>query len=159
MQAQLTITGWPVLLTLEEACRYLSLEKDCFLTLAARWKLCPVEIDNDVVMWRIRDLDLLVRRLPTANEFLDRINLPRSFTLDRSTIDQIVQALATRLETGASLLGREMPQLVSIKETAKQLGLGRSTIYQMINEGSLQVRRIGGRTLVTQESIQALLGI
>ena len=110
-------------------------------------------------MWRIRDLDLLVRRLPTANGFLDRINLPKSISLDRSTIDQIVQALATRLETGASLLGREMPQLVSIKETAKQLGLGRSTIYQMINEGSLEVRRIGGRTLVTQESIQALLGI
>ena len=159
MQTKLTIVEWPALLTLEGACRYLSLEKDTFLTLAARSKLSPVEADNDIVMWRTRDLDLLVRRLPTANEFSGRIDRPKPISLDPGTIDRIVQALAMRLEKSASFSEQNKPQLVSIRETSKQLGLGRSTIYRMIDEGSLRVQRIGRRTLVTQESIQALVGI
>lgn len=46
---------------------------------------------------------------------------------------------------------------ISIIEAAKSLGVGRSTAYQLINTGDLKVIKIGKRTLVTVESIRALV--
>lgn len=45
----------------------------------------------------------------------------------------------------------------SINETAKVLGLGRTSVYLLIKDGRLDVVRIGRRTLVRVESIQRLL--
>lgn len=44
----------------------------------------------------------------------------------------------------------------SIRETGSVLGLGRSTIYRMINEGQLETVKIGSRTLVRIASIEAV---
>ena len=57
--------------------------------------------------------------------------------------------LATR--RGADHHGQR--QLLSIKYAVFQLGISRTKIYTMINEGALEVRRIGRHTLVTQASI------
>lgn len=46
--------------------------------------------------------------------------------------------------------------LTSIPEAAKALGLGRSTVYQLIGEGKLATVTIGRRRLVRIESIKAL---
>jgi excisionase family DNA binding protein len=46
---------------------------------------------------------------------------------------------------------------VSIKETAKALGLGRTSIYAMIADGRLEAFKIGRRTLVRVESIRRLV--
>jgi excisionase family DNA binding protein len=46
---------------------------------------------------------------------------------------------------------------VSINEAARALGLGRTSIYALINEGRLEARKLGRRTLVTTESIRALI--
>jgi excisionase family DNA binding protein len=48
---------------------------------------------------------------------------------------------------------------VSIKEAARLLGLGRSTIYRLIGERKLQTARIGNRTLVRTASIRSLPGV
>jgi excisionase family DNA binding protein len=51
-----------------------------------------------------------------------------------------------------------MEQLaISIKETAKALGLGRTSIYGLIAEGKLEAIKIGRRTLVRVESIRRLV--
>jgi excisionase family DNA binding protein len=51
-----------------------------------------------------------------------------------------------------------MTQLAySIKETAKTLSLGRTSIYVLINDGRLEVFKLGRRTLVKAESIQRLI--
>lgn len=44
----------------------------------------------------------------------------------------------------------------SIAEAAKALGLGRTSIYALINEGRLETIKIGRRRLVKVESIQRL---
>ena len=54
----------------------------------------------------------------------------------------------------------QMDQLtVSISETARILGLGRTTIYAMIANGRLEAIKLGRRRLVKAESIQRLLGL
>ena len=45
----------------------------------------------------------------------------------------------------------------SIKDTAKALGLGRTSVYQLIRDGRLETLKLGRRTLVKVESIRGLL--
>jgi excisionase family DNA binding protein len=49
------------------------------------------------------------------------------------------------------------PLAVSINDAAKALGLGRTSIYQMINDGRLDAFKLGRRTLVRVESIRRLV--
>ena len=49
------------------------------------------------------------------------------------------------------------PLAVSIKDAAKALGLGRTSIYAMIADGRLEAFKIGRRTLVRVESITRLV--
>lgn len=46
---------------------------------------------------------------------------------------------------------------VSINDAARALGLGRTSIYSLINDGKLEARKLGRRTLVTTQSIRALI--
>ena len=48
------------------------------------------------------------------------------------------------------------PFTLSIKDTARLLGLGRSTIYKLIGEGQLDTVKIGNRTLIKTASIRNL---
>lgn len=48
------------------------------------------------------------------------------------------------------------PLVLSINETAKTLGIGRSSVYALIKSGSLDAIKIGTRTLLTIESIRRL---
>ncbi len=45
----------------------------------------------------------------------------------------------------------------SIKDTAKALGLGRTSIYALIREGRLETIKLGRRTLVKVDSVRRLL--
>ena len=45
---------------------------------------------------------------------------------------------------------------ISINETAKALGIGRSSVYTLLKTGRLDAIKIGRRTLLTTESIIAL---
>lgn len=45
----------------------------------------------------------------------------------------------------------------SVKEFCQLVGLGRATTYRRIKDGSLQVRRIGGRTLIPASEVARLL--
>ena len=45
---------------------------------------------------------------------------------------------------------------ISINETAKALGIGRSSVYTLLKTGRLDAIKIGRRTLLTTEPIMAL---
>lgn len=46
---------------------------------------------------------------------------------------------------------------VSINDTAKALGMGRTSIYAMIADGRLEAFKLGRRTLVRAELIRRLV--
>lgn len=46
---------------------------------------------------------------------------------------------------------------ISIRETGDALGVGRSTIYRLIDCGELETVKIGRRRLVKREAIAALV--
>lgn len=47
---------------------------------------------------------------------------------------------------------------ISINETTRVLGVGRSTIYALLKAGRLSAIKVGRRTLVTTASIARLAG-
>ena len=49
------------------------------------------------------------------------------------------------------------PQLVPIMDAAKALGIGRTTLYGMLADGTLESVRLGHRRLVVAESITCLV--
>lgn len=48
------------------------------------------------------------------------------------------------------------PLAISIKETTKVLGVGRTTVYAFISAGRLHTLKLGRRTLVSTASIRQL---
>jgi excisionase family DNA binding protein len=49
------------------------------------------------------------------------------------------------------------PLAYSINEACRVSSLGRTRLYQLINEGRLEVRKIGKRTLIPAASLRALI--
>lgn len=49
-----------------------------------------------------------------------------------------------------------LPLLLSVKEAAHSLRLSRTSIWRLSRQGDLEARRIGGRTLITMESVRRL---
>lgn len=49
------------------------------------------------------------------------------------------------------------PVLLSIGEAARLLGIGRSTLYGLLNDGDLSGLKIGGRTLISRLDLEALV--
>ena len=156
MQGYFKITPWPALLTLERACDYLSLDHDAFLSLMAKWRIEAVEVGGHQTMWRTRDLDALLRKLPTVKSAPLAPDRGEIIQSGQMALEKIAETIEARLQ-GKLAVAHDRPQLASIRETCAQLGLSRTKIYSLINEGRLQVRRIGGRTMITQVSIDALV--
>ena len=147
---------WPAALTLDQACRYLSIEQQGFGALMDRSRILPVDLGDGTPRWRRSDLDSLLKRLPVLPQSTPASGTS-TITLDRKTIDEIVAAIRTSLPSADA---SDMPRaggVVSIKGASKQLSLSRSTLYKRIADGTLEVRRIGKRTLVLQSSIDRLI--
>lgn len=51
----------------------------------------------------------------------------------------------------------ELPDALTVEQTAKVLGLGRNTAYEAIKTGDLPSVRIGGRIIVPKARLQKLL--
>lgn len=49
------------------------------------------------------------------------------------------------------------PYALTIKDTQRALGLGRTTLYELLADGRLRRLKVGRRTLVTVHSIELLV--
>lgn len=149
------IEGWPALLSTEMASRYLSIDERTLLQLAERHHAPAVYVDGATMRWRRQDLGHLIKKLPTMKYRRPSDHSVHLVRLEVAHIEAIANAISERLERGASFSGRK---LVSIREARKILGLGRSSIYRMIEDGRLTTKRIGRRNLVHMDTINAILG-
>jgi len=151
---QTIVLGWPALMKLETASQYLSLDSQTFQLLANRNSVFPVIIEDDETRWRKVDLDKLIRRLPHETTYKSPGPSVRVLRLDESSLETLATSISGKLKT-------EKPgnasRLVSIRETADLMGVGRSTIYRLIESGELTKLKIGRRTLIERDSIDQLL--
>ena len=53
--------------------------------------------------------------------------------------------------------GAGLPRLLSIKQAVYQLGLGRSSIYELLAAGKLRSVKIGRRRCIPREAIDELI--
>ena len=63
----------------------------------------------------------------------------------------ILKQLYTRLEKIME------PIVISIKDAAKALSLGRTSIYGLINSGRLDTIKLGRRTLIKTDSLRRII--
>jgi excisionase family DNA binding protein len=49
------------------------------------------------------------------------------------------------------------PLLLSVRDAARALGIGRTSLYRMISEGSVLTVRLGGRRLVRLDSLREVV--
>jgi excisionase family DNA binding protein len=49
------------------------------------------------------------------------------------------------------------PIAISVTDTARVLGLGRTSIYALIKEGRLETVKLGSRRLIKTESVRKLI--
>lgn len=124
--------GWPALLTLHLACRNLSLESARFEALAERHRIYPVQVADADASWRRSDLDRLAGRLPIVRSVQGDAASPKIITLDPATVHQLAMLIAERLNQSV-----DSPELFSVKEAGRRLGFSRSTVYKMIDKGTL----------------------
>ena len=47
---------------------------------------------------------------------------------------------------------------VSVDDARQAIGIGKTKLYELINDGTLKTLKVGRRTLVTTASIHALVG-
>ncbi len=141
---------------LETATQYLSLDSKTFELMAGRHSVFPVMIEDDQTRWRKVDLDRLIRRLPHDTAYQPNGPYVRVLRLDESSLEALAAKISSNLKNQKPV---NTSRLVSIRETAALLGLGRSTIYRLIESGKLTKLKIGRRTLIERSSIDQLLDL
>jgi len=63
--------------------------------------------------------------------------------------------MSTREPT--KLRAQTMPCLLAIKQVLYEMGISRTALYQLINEGKLRTVKIGRRRLVPREAIEEFI--
>lgn len=149
------VEGWPALMSTEMATRYLSVEESLFIELINRFKIPAVEVGDSSIRWRRLDLDRLTKQLPSAVGLPAIAQPVRTFRFEEEQVEAIAKAVAQRLEREPAVSGRK---LISIKEAGKMLGVGRSSVYRMIEDGRVSTTKIGRRTLVHVDRINSIVG-
>ncbi|HEY8616299.1 helix-turn-helix domain-containing protein [Phenylobacterium sp.] len=136
---------------LEMAARYVSLDEASFLSLCRVNAVAAVEPAKGAYRWRRRDIDRLVNELPPSEP--PTWQVPSAATAGGALSDADVARIAARV--GAA--GPQTPQAYSVKDAAAVSGIGRSTLYKLMKDGRLTVVRVGSRTLIPRQAIEALL--
>lgn len=148
---RIVLDGWPALMSSDLAARYLSVDDDTFRRLAAEYRLEHVDLQDSLQRWRKSDLDRLIRRLPVVPAATFHSPSQPSNNID---IDKLAAALARHMAAGER---QPTSKFLSIKDTCRVLGLGRTTVYALIKAGRLQAHQIGRRTLIPRTSVDALV--
>lgn len=59
--------------------------------------------------------------------------------------------------TATAAFGQSGPALLTVDQFCAFAALGRTTAYRLIREGKLQICKIGSRTLIKSDSVEALI--
>ena len=113
-----------------------------------------IEIEGLSIRWRKQDLDRLIKKLPLVSPSVREADRPRLLKLNSSQINEIAEQVARRIDRAQP---NTRAKLVSINDACAVLGIGRTSVYKLIKDGALQARRIGRRTLLLREELEALL--
>ena len=151
---QSIVLGWPALMKFETASQYLSLDSRTFEKVTSRYSIYPVIVEQEETRWRKTDLDKLIRRLPRDSTFGSLDSNERILSLDENSLKVLGSVISDQLDSAKS---QKVSRLVSINETAELMGVGRSSVYRLIESGSLTKVKIGRRTLIERSSIYLLL--
>ena len=138
----------------EMAARYLSVDEQTLFRLADQFNNPTIEIEGLSIRWRRQDLDRLIKKLPLVSPSVRDADKPQLLKLDSSQLNEIAEQVARRIERAQP---NTRAKLVSINDACVILGLGRTSVYRMIKDGALQTRRIGRRTLILREELEAIL--
>lgn len=69
-----------------------------------------------------------------------------------AAVNDGIETLGERLDGGASVRGA-----LGVKEAARALGVGRTTLYKLIRSGDIRPVKVRGRVLVPRAQINAVL--
>jgi excisionase family DNA binding protein len=141
-------------MSLAMAAGYLSIDENSFQKIARANDLRPVDLGLELERWRRSDLDRLIAKLPGVERGMgmpaQQAATPSQASLSETDLDRI----ATRLQARP---GAALPQACNIRQAAEALGIGRSTVYRLINDGKLTPKRIAGRVVIRRSEIDRLL--
>jgi excisionase family DNA binding protein len=136
------------------AAGYLSVDENSFQKIARANDLRPVDLGLELERWRRSDLDRVISKLPSVEHGMrmaaQQAAAPSHASISEADLDRI----ATRLQART---GPNLPQACTIRQTAEALGIGRSTVYRLINEGKLTPKRIAGRVVIRRSEIDQFL--
>jgi excisionase family DNA binding protein len=149
------VTAWPALLTDQDAGRYLALDIAIFRMVAREHGINPIRVTDSEFRWKKRDLDGLVVKLPQERDYWAASDFGSSVRLNNQTVDAIAKAVRAEIAANANM--QSEARLVSISDALHLLGVGRSTVYRLLEDGTLTKKKVGRRTLITRTSIERLL--
>jgi excisionase family DNA binding protein len=142
------------------AARFLSVDELTFLQVAERLRLQPVDMGIPLVRWRRTELERAVGRLENVEHSFSDPRLAARREEDEALADRIVRAVGARVSAIERQTKQSPPPtptlMMSVKEAAKSMGIGHSTIYKLISDGRLASHRLGGRTLIKRADVEAL---
>lgn len=83
--------------------------------------------------------------------------VPVQFSAPADTREEVLEQFKNNLLTILSKGVYTGPKYLKPAEAAAYLNLSRTTIYKMINDGSLKSRKVGGSRLIARADIDQLL--
>jgi excisionase family DNA binding protein len=98
--------------------------------------------------------DIKARITELARLFSDGVISEAEWRTARGRLEERMEALDQCVDVRRP----DERRAYSVKEAARLLGVGTTTVYKLINAAELGVKYVGGRTLVPDEAITAFLG-
>lgn len=154
---KLVIAAWPTLLTEADAAKDLSIDLGVFRAVARHHSVLPVDFGTGAKRWRKNDLGKLIRKPDYDKGYWASASSQPLVKLDRQSIEAVAEAIGDQMEPLYN--SNNLGALVSINDAVSLLGVGRSTVYRLIETGELTKRKIRRRTLVTKTSLEQLLKV
>jgi excisionase family DNA binding protein len=61
------------------------------------------------------------------------------------------------VKTGSNVIAAGSARLLSVIETARELGISRSVVYELLASGALRSAKIGRRRLIPREAVEKFI--
>jgi excisionase family DNA binding protein len=78
-------------------------------------------------------------------------------TTDWCFADSAASGISAVVKTGSNVTAAGSARLLSVIETARELGISRSLVYELLASGALRSARIGRRRLIPREAVEEFI--